>query len=285
MNRKPKSIILVMLFFTPLISSFVMLGISEFPKTAPEKTEIKFMTYNIHFGQGMDDLLNLERIAQNILTEDPDIIGLQEVENGRITSQGVDMAFWLAKRLNMMNYFYYPAANEHAFGCALLSKFPIKSAYGTQIPAILQERILIHGVISINSTLDIDVFVTHLGIREENNSAQVDYILDVIGTLPPTNPKVLMGDFNLNYSAEEIKRISNNTLINMTDTGAPYTPGDYTFPSYPSDATDEGVIDFIFATNCSVIDHHIITDIIPGSDTAAEFGSDHRPVVATLRFT
>ena len=177
MNKKPKSIILMILFFIPLISSFIMLGISEFPKTAPSKSEIKFMTYNIHFGQGMDDLLNLERIAQNILTEDPDIIGLQEVENGRITSQGVDMAFWLAKRLNMMDYFYYPAANEHAFGVALLSKFPIKSVCGTQIPAILQERVLIHGVIKINSTLDIDVFVTHLGIREENNSAQIDYIL------------------------------------------------------------------------------------------------------------
>jgi endonuclease/exonuclease/phosphatase family metal-dependent hydrolase len=95
-----------------------------------------------------------------------------------------------------------------------------------------------------------------------------------------------MGDLNLNYSAEEIKRISNNTLINMTDTGAPYAPGDYTFPSYPSNAPDiEGVIDYIFATNCSVIDHHIVTDVIPGTDTAAEFGSDHRPVVSTLRFT
>ena len=84
----------------------------------------------------MDDLLNLERIAQSILTENPDIIGLQEVEDGRITSQGVDMAFWFANRLNMY-YFYYPAANEHAFGCALLSKFPIKSASGSQIPSIL----------------------------------------------------------------------------------------------------------------------------------------------------
>jgi len=274
----------IILFFAPLISSVVMFGISEFPKVAPTKSEIKFMTYNIHFGQGMDDLLNLERIAQNILTEDPDIIGLQEVENGRITSQGVDMALWLAKRLNMMNYFYYPAVNEHAFGCALLSKFPIKSASGTPIPSLQLERVIIHGVISINSTFDIDVFVTHLGLEDEDSSAQVDFILNIIHDESPTKPKVLMGDFNLNYSTSEIKKISNNTLINMTDTGAPYDLGDYTYPSYPFDAINEGVIDYIFATNCSIIEHKIIEDFIPGCDIAAEFGSDHRPVTSILRF-
>lgn len=284
MNKKPKGIILIILFFIPLISSIVMYGISVVPTVTPIKSEIKFMTYNIHFGQGMDDLLNLERIAQNILTEDPDIIGLQEVENGRVTSQGVDMTLWLAKRLNMMNYFYYPAINDHAFGCALLSKFPIKSVSGTHIPSTLLERVLIHGVISINSTLDIDVFVTHLGIWEENVSAQVDHILNIISAESPSTPKVLMGDFNKNYSTAEIKRISNNTLINMTDTGAPYKLGDYTYPSYPPDAINEGVIDYIFVTNCVVINPHIVDDFIPGSDTAAEFGSDHRPVVSTLRF-
>ena len=86
-----------------LIFSFVTIGIGEFPKEAAPKNELTFMTYNIHFGQGMDDLLNLERIAQNILIDDPDIIGLQEVGVGSAYLQGVDMAFWLAKRL-MMNY-------------------------------------------------------------------------------------------------------------------------------------------------------------------------------------
>ena len=261
-----------------------MFGTSESPRITPTKSEIKFMTYNIHFGQGMDDLLNLERIAQNILTEDPDIIGLQEVENGRITSQGVDVALWLAKRLNMMDYFYYPAVNEHAFGCALLSKFPIKSVTGTAIPSLQLERIILHGIISINSTFDIDVFVTHLGLEDEDSSTQVDFILNRIHDESLIKPKVLMGDFNLNYSADEIKKISNNTLINMTDTGAPYDLGDYTYPSYPFDAINEGVIDYIFATNISIIEHKIIDDFIPGCDIPAEFGSDHRPVISILRF-
>ncbi len=283
MKENTKKIIVIGLFIVPLILSFVMIGVGEFPKTTPEKTEIKFMTYNIHFGQGMDDLLNMERIAQNILSEDPDIIGLQEVENGRVTSQGIDMAFWLAKRLNMY-YFYYPAVNEHAFGVAVLSKFPIKSASGAPIPSILLERVLVHAIIELSPSLDIDVFVTHLGIREENNSAQIDFVLEAIRAQTLTRPKVLMGDFNLNYSAEEIQRISNNSLINMTNTLA-YNAGDYTFMSYPPGADTEGVIDYIFATNCTVISSgtHIVEDFIPGS-SAAEFGSDHRPVVATLRF-
>lgn len=118
--KKLYRIIALILFFTPLLSAFLMFGICEFPGEAQTaQTEFKIMTYNIHFGQGYDDKLNLERIAQNILTEDPDIIGLQEVENGRITTQGIDMARWLSNRLNMY-FFYYPAENEHQGGCALL---------------------------------------------------------------------------------------------------------------------------------------------------------------------
>ncbi|KKL83716.1 hypothetical protein LCGC14_1964200, partial [marine sediment metagenome] len=176
MNKRSK-IIFICMFCTPLIVSIVMFGISELPVESPSpKNKFKFMTYNIHFGAGMDDLLNLERIAQNILSEDidPDVIGLQEVENGRLTSHGIDMALWLARRLNMY-YFYFPAINEHAYGLALLSKYPITSAKGYQIPSISLERVLIHGVVMINETLEIDVFVTHLGLLDwdEDLEAQV----------------------------------------------------------------------------------------------------------------
>ncbi|MFX1536278.1 MAG: hypothetical protein ACFFDI_18840 [Promethearchaeota archaeon] len=41
-----------------------------------------------------------------------------------------------------------------------------------------KERVIIHGVVSITSTLELDVFVTHLGIRTENKTAQVDFVLE-----------------------------------------------------------------------------------------------------------
>ncbi|MHA2049204.1 MAG: endonuclease/exonuclease/phosphatase family protein [Promethearchaeota archaeon] len=283
MNKK-KRIIIISLFCTPLILSFVMFTINEFPLESPSpKNEFKFMTYNIHFGVGMDDLLNLERIAQNILSEDidPDIIGLQEVENGRMTSQGLDMALWLAKRLNMY-YFYVPAVNEHAYGVALLSKYPILSAKGYTIPSISLERVLIHGIVRLNETLEIDVFVTHLGLIswDENLTAQVNFVLQKTNEVNGTTKKILMGDFNLEYNSSQIAPIY--TSFNDTLGGIPRPK---TFPSVNLYGESTESIDYIFAAGYKdIVDGHVITDFIPGN-SPAEFGSDHLPVVSTLTFS
>ena len=283
MNKK-RRIIFVSLFCTPLIISFVMFGISELPIENPSpKNEFKFMTYNIHFGVGMDDLLNLERLAQNILSEDidPDIIGLQEVENGRMTSQGVDMAFWLAKRLNMY-YFYFPAVNEHAYGLALLSKYPIISARGYHIPSISLERVLIHGVVRLSETLEIDVFVTHLGLIdwEENMTAQVNFVVQKANEFSETSRKILMGDFNLEHNSSQM--IPVYAYFDDTLGGVPRPK---TFPSINLFDELTESIDYIFAAGYNtIVDGHVITDFLPGN-SPSEFGSDHLPVVSTLTFS
>lgn len=281
--NKEKKIILTCLFFIPLIVSFVTFAISEIPiRTPTVKNQFKFMTYNIHFGAGMDDLQNLERIAQNILSEDsdPDIIGLQEVENGRETSHGIDMAFWLAQRLNMY-YFFYPAINEHAYGLVLLSKYPITSTEGYQVPSISLERILIHGVVEINENLELDVFVTHLGLLDwdENLTAQVNFVLEKTNEVNKTSRKILMGDFNLEYNSVQMTPVYTYFIDTLG-----ITPRPKTIPSINLFDKTEKSIDYIFATGYkSIIDSHVITDFLPGN-TPAEFGSDHLPVVATLTF-
>ena len=283
MNKKSR-IIFICMFCTPLIVSIVMFGISEFPVENPSpKNEFKFMTYNIHFGVGMDDLLNLERIAQNILSEDidPDVIGLQEVETGRITSHGIDMALWLARRLNMY-YFYFPAINEHAYGLALLSKYPITSATGYRIPSISLERVLIHGVVMINETLEIDVFVTHLGLLkwDEDLAVQVIYVLQKINQVSITSNKILMGDLNLEYNSSQLAPVYN--FFNDTLGGVPRPR---TFPSINLFGKPIESIDYIYTAKnvINIVESHVITDFLPGNNSA-EFGSDHLPVVATLTF-
>lgn len=284
MINKRSRIIFICMFCTPLIVSIVMFGISETPIENPSpKNEFKFMTYNIHFGVGMDDLLNLERIAQNILSEDidPDVIGLQEVESGRITSHGIDMALWLAKRLNMY-YFYFPAINEHAYGLALLSKYPITSATVYQIPSISLERVLIHGVVMINETLEIDVFVTHLGLLgwDEDLAAQINFVLQKTSQVNKTSNKILMGDFNLEHTSSQLAPVY--LIFNDTLGGVPRP---MTFPSINLFGEPTESIDYIFAAKnvINIVEGHVITDFLP-SNNPAEFGSDHLPVVATLTF-
>jgi endonuclease/exonuclease/phosphatase family metal-dependent hydrolase len=53
---------------------------------------IRVLTFNIHHGEGGDGVIDLERIADVINSVSPDLVGLQEVENGT-TRTGVSARF------------------------------------------------------------------------------------------------------------------------------------------------------------------------------------------------
>ena len=61
------------------------------------------MTYNIRHGRGVDDKVDLGRIADVLAEAEPDVITLQEVDAGRLRSGAVDQADVLATRLGMNN--------------------------------------------------------------------------------------------------------------------------------------------------------------------------------------
>ncbi len=287
MAQRNKLIVLVFLIL-PLIVAIIYSAIPIQVQTPNfnDTHQVKFMTYNIHFGVGMDDKVNLERIVQNILIEDPDIIGLQEVETGRITSTGLDMTQWLARALGMY-YYYYPAVNNHGFGCSILSRYQITNVTGYDMPSLKLERVLVHAEIQLNTTFSIDVFVTHLGLENDNTTAQIEFILDK--TNPITGPKVLMGDFNLGENSSGIRNV---TIIG----GFNDTARDYAYPLPANNTHDawnpvtsmsqpEKRIDYIFASNFStLINCTVINDMIPGIVEAWEYGSDHLPVVTTLQY-
>src|SRR5882724_9651944 len=70
---------------------------------APARGKLRVMTYNIHVGVGMDKRLDLQRIADVINQEHPDLVGLQEVDRGVTRTQSVDEIAELA-RLTQMEY-------------------------------------------------------------------------------------------------------------------------------------------------------------------------------------
>ncbi len=283
MNKKAK-LIFITLLITPLIVASIYYY-SEILIEKPENDkEIIFMTYNIHFGFGVDDDLNLERIAQNILNEEAEIIGLQEVDNGRITTGGVDIGSWLANRLNMYYYGYYSTVeNEHTRGCVLLSKYPIVSAHGYDIPSNSIQRVMIHTVVQVDKNLEINVFVVHVGLSEEDTDKQIEFILETIDDeTKSSEPQVLMGDFNLENDTDEIEEI----LKVFDDTYEKYNHDrDKTFPSYDLYGTTHESIDYIFARGYDEIeDSYVVDDMIENENTPSEYGSDHFPVVSILEF-
>jgi len=87
---------------------------------------LRVMSYNIHVGVGMDKKLDLQRIADVINHERPDIVGLQEVDRGVKRTEGKDEIAELAKLTDMHFAFAHNLDFQGGqYGVAVLSRFPI----------------------------------------------------------------------------------------------------------------------------------------------------------------
>ncbi|MBK8032517.1 MAG: hypothetical protein IPK17_24165 [Chloroflexi bacterium] len=91
-------------------------------------------TYNIH--GGFDEFYNdsLEDIARTIQGSGVNVVLLQEVDAGRLTSFGIDQSLWLARRLGMDRRFY--ATNEGLQGLAVLSNVEIAFDDGSLLDSL-----------------------------------------------------------------------------------------------------------------------------------------------------
>lgn len=89
--------------------------------TSPQ--ELRIGTYNIHGGYNEFYHYDMRAIARTIQQSGANIVLLQEIEAGRLSSFGVDQPLWLARRLGM-DVRYFPT-NEGLQGLAVLSDLPI----------------------------------------------------------------------------------------------------------------------------------------------------------------
>ncbi len=148
--------------------------------------ELRIGTYNIHAGYSEFYDYNLEAIARTIQASGADVVLLQEVEKGRLTSFGVDQTLWLARRLNMDRRFF--PTNEGLQGLAILSKVPIVFDDGVLLPSVDQQtgmqRVQIQpdeGVLTIyNTSLGLLLQAESIEEQEANQRTQLNFILRTI---------------------------------------------------------------------------------------------------------
>jgi endonuclease/exonuclease/phosphatase family metal-dependent hydrolase len=135
------------MFISTLVAAAALAAGAAGPAAAAEPhapdRELSVATYNIHHGAGVDDRLDLERIAREIERGGADVIGLQEVDRRwSARSEFVDQASWLAERLGMHVAYaanldldpLEPGQPRRQYGTAVLSRFPILSGHNTLLP-------------------------------------------------------------------------------------------------------------------------------------------------------
>lgn len=226
------------------------------PRMKEAGPNVRVGSYNIHYGYHTDWKFYLEEMARTIEESGADIVALQEVDAGRITSYGVDDALWLARRLRM-GVFYQPTV-EHLTGIALLYRFPLEEAEGRLLTSRLEQTAIVRARLRVGDEL-LDAYGIWLGLEPEERAVQLGEALDFI----VEGPAVFGGDFNSTPDFSVYRRLTEAGFVD------PFIAGGFEpFPTVPSEEPKRR-IDYIWIRGLKPIDAQVL------ESTA----SDHRMVV------
>jgi len=228
------------------------------------------MTYNIHVGVGMDKRLDLQRIADVINNEHPDLVGVQEVDRGVKRTEGRDEIAELAKMTSMDYAFAHNLDFQGGqYGVAILSRFSIATTDHRKFENRREaER---RGMIRIEVNIGgktINFVTTHLDYQYEDGrifetEQMLKFLEDIKG------PLIIVGDFNDDPAGGAYKLM----VSTFADTWMVSGARDMGL-SYPSDKPSKR-IDYIFTRQSDGIKAKKAWIV----NTLA---SDHLPVVVDL---
>jgi endonuclease/exonuclease/phosphatase family metal-dependent hydrolase len=180
-----------------LVGSLIPSAASAPANPLDNKKTLRVMTFNIHVGVGLDKKLDLQRIADVIIQERPDLVGLQEVDRGVRRTEGLDEIADLA-RMTRMDYAFGHNLDyqEGQYGVAILSKFLLQKIdhrkYENRREA--ERRGMLRVEVDIGGRT-IDFATTHLDYqREDGRMFEAEQLLRFLFAVK--NPLIVVGDFN-----------------------------------------------------------------------------------------
>ena len=224
---------------------------------------IRVGTYNIHYGYDTFWHFNLEEMARTIEESGADIVALQEVDTGRITSYGVDDALWLARRLGMQ-VVYQPTV-EYLTGVALLSRIPVEDSGGWLLTSHEEQTGMAWAQVRTATSM-LNAYGLWLGLSVDERARQIE---DALGRLDLASgtPLVLGGDFNSTPGSPTYQRLTAAGLID------PFAVLGRE-PAYSSPAINPTEhIDFVWVRGLEPMDAQVLPSL----------ASDHRMVIIEAR--
>ncbi len=245
---------------------------------AKASAHLRVVTSNIRHGRGMDNEVDLERIAARLNSLDADVIALQEVDLAVTRSGSVNQAASLGARLAMRPAFgafmtLEPDAGigRGRYGCAILSRHPIVATRSLRLPDGNEPRVALEVDIRLPDDTVVTIINVHFDWVDDDRFrfAQTERVVARIRELIASGRQgVLLGDFNDGPTSRTIALVREVASEATKPAGASAT--------YPApEPTQE--IDYVFAWP---LDAWVAEDVRVVDERVA---SDHRPVAATLR--
>ena len=241
---------------------YLLLCMLAMAASAHSQDYLKLMSYNIRNAKGMDNVRNVQRIANVINNEAPDVVAVQELDSMTTRSNQTYVLAEVAER-TQMHASYAPAISFQGgkYGIGILSKEKPLDIQTFPLPGREEERMLM-----VAEFKDYFFACTHLSLTEEDRLASLDIIKNSASTR--NKPFFLAGDLNDKPESEFIKALQQDFQILTNVKQA-------TFPAPEPTET----IDYIAAWKQQT------NDLVTLSSQVVEepLASDHRPITVTLR--
>ncbi len=228
-----------------------------------EDNTYRIMSYNIRSGRGMDNVIDLQRIADVINKLSPNVVAVQEVDNMTGRSGKVDVLRELANETLMFPIF--SAAIPHdggQYGVGILSKEKPVRTYSLPLPGKEEARTLL--------VVEFDKFImgcTHFSLTEEDRMTSVDIIRKEAEKA--VKPFFIAGDLNAEPDSPVMESVQKDFLLLNN-------PKQFTFPANEP----RECIDYIAAYKKENAPFTALRSWVVNEPVA----SDHRPVVIDVRF-
>ncbi|TZF86304.1 endonuclease (plasmid) [Pedobacter sp. BS3] len=233
--------------------------------------KLVIMTYNIRHGEGIDNKVDIKRIAAVINRYHPDMVALQEVDSVTNRNGKVNQMEELGKLTGMnscygRNFVY----DGGSYGLGILSRFPITETRQLRLPYYTDDansptRLLFAATLQVTPDTKLQFCTVHLDYKKASQrKIQAEALLKLI---PDSIPVVLAGDFNAEPTEE--------TLQIIRTAFEPLIPGDNTF-TFPADKPGTKIDHVFLGKNFRWINRkqQVIDE---------EQASDHRPLLARVK--
>lgn len=223
---------------------------------------LKLMSYNVRNTKGMDGIRNLQRVANVIINEAPDVVAVQELDSMTTRSNQQYVLGELAER-TQMHATYAPAISFQGgkYGIGILSKETPLNIRTYPLPGREEARML------LVAEFENYVFAcTHLSLTEEDRLASLDIIKSSV--VKSNKPYFLAGDLNDQPDSKFIQALQEDFQV-LTHIKKP------TFPAPEPTET----IDYIAAWKHGSNDFANLSAQVLEEPVA----SDHRPLSVQLR--
>lgn len=241
---------------------------------ADEPITLRVLCYNIHYGQGNDGKYDIERLANVIRREKPDLVALQEVDVGVERSGRVHQARRLAE-LTGLPVRFGPTQHYQGglFGNAVLTNLPIRDIHIQPLPytessaeRTTYPRGAIAALLELPNGRTLRFISTHFQHNvPEDRVAEAKAINDHFADDQTT---ILAGDMNATPESEPVSILQQKWKNAIDKEQAPSAPS----------KNPRSRIDYIFYRGD-------IVRMIESKVIAEPMASDHCPVLAVFEIS